>query len=374
MKKITTLGKTLFLVGMAGSLMGNQSCQQAPAKVEERQLRRRVAMGSVVAAQPIMNLPKEAGGGSFDFGFAANAQLQTVLSNTKTFSAVNAFYDPSSVGDKDKKAFYECNASNPTKAFEFAYEAACMANEPLAKISATVVDFRFLQGANVDIGFDQIAFLKGVSVQFDQAKLTMNFTATNPMLPSSSGTEFTLASVKAKQYFNSVSGKVDLVFGAFGAGLGGYYRSDMAEVVSKTMEQGFLDLKAAWDKKDSQYGGAGGWYAMVIKNCDSGILINAGNDADAGLMNGDILSIYNVAYQWSGPVCGSQLQYAIQDETPIAYARIVTTADTVSRAVIIENDPAYPHIDGKIVPGSRVYVKKLMPAPTTKTAATTTAK
>jgi hypothetical protein len=373
MNKMVMLGKTFLFFGMAASLMGAQSCQQAQTQ-PERQLRRRVAMGSVTAAQPTMVLPPEAGGGSFDFGFAANAQLQTVLSNTKTFSAVNAFYDPSTVGANDKKAFYECNASNPTKAFEFAYEAACMANEPLAKINATVVDFRFLQGASVDLGFNQLAALKGVSFRFDQAKLTMNFTATNPLLPSSSPTnEFTIASVTAKQYANSVGGKVDLVFSALGVGLGGYYRSDMASVVSQTMEQGFADLKASWDSKDSQYGGAGGWYAMVIKNCDSGILVNAGNTSDAGLMNGDILAIYNVAYQWAGPVCGSQLQFAIQDEKPIAYAKIVTTADTVSRAVIIEGDPAYPHIDGRIVPGSRVYVKKLMPLPATTATKTSTA-
>jgi hypothetical protein len=307
-----------------------------------------------------MPLPPEAGGGSFNFSYAANAQLQTALFNTKTFSAVNGFYDPNTVSPADKQAFYQCSSSNPSHAFDFSDEAVCMVNQPLARISAKVVDFRFLRGTNLDLGFSQLQFLKAASFQFDQAKLTMDFYATNPLLPGPTADGFYIGAVEGKSYFNSVGGKIGLDFGALSLGIGGYFRSDMAEVVRQTLEQGFSDLKSQWDNKDTDYGLAGGWYAMVIKNCDTGILINAGNSADAGLKNGDIVAIYSVDYQWQGAACASQLQFMIQNKI-IAYARISTTADTVSKAEIIENDPNYPHADGKIKPGSRVYLKKFAP-------------
>jgi hypothetical protein len=364
MKSIKSLVKATVLMSMAGFLMGNQGCKDTADTAAKRQLRRRVAMGGIETApgSDVMPLPPDAGGGSFNFGFAAVGQLQQVLRETKTFSTVNNFYDPSSVGEADKKAFYECSASKPAQAFEFTNEAACMVNQPLARINARVIDFRFLRGASVDLGFSNMQFLKGISAKFDQAKLTMDFEATNPLLPGPNVNGFVIGAIGHKEYFNSVAGKVDLSFSGLGLGLGGYYRSDMAEVVKKTMEQGFLDLKAQWDEKDSEYGLAGGWYAMVIKNCDSGILINAGNTADAGLKNGDILAIYNVDYQFRGPACASQLDFMIQDKI-IAYAKVVVTADTVSRAEIIENDPNYPHVDGQIKPGSRVYMKKFAPTP-----------
>lgn len=363
MNVLKSILKASLLLSMAASLMGNQGCKKDP--VAERQLRRRVAMGGIETApgSDVMPLPPQAGGGTFNFGFAAAAQLQQVLRNTKTFSAVNGFYDPGSVSEGDKKAFFECSASAPHKAFEFTNDAACMVNQPMARISANVIDFRFLRGGNVDVGFSGIQFLKGISANFDQAKLTMDFLATNPLLPGPTANGFVVGAVEGKSYFNSVGGKIDLSFGMLGLGIGGYMRSDMAEVVRKTLEQGFVDLKSQWDAKDKDYGLAGGWYAMVLKNCDAGILINAGNDADAGLKKGDILAVYNVDYGFRGAACNSQLQFMIQGESPIAYARVMTTSDTVSRAEVIENDPAYPHVDGKIRPGSRVYMKKFVDTP-----------
>jgi len=60
------------------------------------------------------------------------------------------------------------------------------------------------------------------------------------------------------------------------------------------------DLKKQWDA-------AHPWYAMVLRNCDKSIYINAGNSTDAGLIVGDIVKVQNVKYRWQGATCGSAL-------------------------------------------------------------------
>lgn len=350
--------KAAVILGVAGSLMGNQGCKEEP-KEEKRELRRRVQMGSISAPQ--MVLPQQAGGGTFDFSIALNGQLQKVLRESKTFSTAGVFYDPKTVTENDKKEFYQCSASSPTKAFELSEDTACMINMPLGYVSAQMIDFRFQRGTSVDIGITGLDVLEGLSFDFQKAKFTMNLQAQNPILGLETNGH-TLAAVEGKSHMNSLGGKVSLNFGFLKLGLGGWLKTDMAKVVEAGLADGLNSLKSDWDSNDLGSGMeniAGGWYAMVIKDCDVGIMIAAGNKSDAGLQAGDILEVYNMQYDWYGKSCNSRIRSMISTtDTPIAYVRVVKVSDTVSRAVIIENDPKFPYQDINIKPGARVYMKK----------------
>jgi hypothetical protein len=368
MKKPTLkyVTRTVTFVSLAALMMGNKGCpEEVPA--EGRQLRRRVQMGSVTSFAPTIKLPANAGGTTFNFDYAVNAQLQRVLRDTKTFSTVGVFYDPSSVSEKDKAEFYKCSASNRTRAFELSDDAACMVEMPQAQINAAITNFQFTSGGVADIGLLD-AVLKGISFNYDKAKLSMEFMANDPLIRDSSGEDRgqTLAAVDSKAYFKDVGGKVTFGLGAFTIGLGGYMASDMGNVVEQALSSGLTDLRKNWDTSaDSSRGLSGGWYAMVMKNCDNGIMINAGDGNDAGLKSDDIVAIYNTYYKWSGAVCNSQLQGSmVTTKEPVAYARITVVGNTISLAEIIQNDPAYPvNMDIKIKPGARVYMKKWAPEP-----------
>jgi hypothetical protein len=356
-KKMKLL-KIGFLFVLAGMLMGNKGCKEEPI-TEKRELRRRVQMGSIQAPQ--MVLPPQAGGGTFDFSLALNGQLQKVLRESKTFSTSGVFYDPSSIGENDKKEFYQCTASAPTKAFEISEDTACMINMPLGYVSAQMIDFRFQRGIDVDVGITGLDILEGVSFNFDKAKFTMSMQAQNPIL-TMQPQGHTLAAKNGHSYMGSVGGKVSLNFGFVKLGLGGWMQTDMAKVVEDGLSDGLKKLKTDWDQNDAQSGYenvADGWYAHVIKDCDVGIMIAAGNKSDAGLQVGDILSVYNMRYNWYGKACNSRLNYMEPTtEQPIAYVKIVRVSDTVSKAVIIDNDPNYPYQEINIKPGARVYMKK----------------
>lgn len=221
---------------------------------------------------PKMVLPAEAGGGTFDFSLALNGQLQKVLRESKTFSTAGVFYDVNSVGENDKKEFYQCSASAPTKAFELSEDTACMINMPLGYVSAQMIDFRFKNGASLDVGLANLDILKGLSFEFQKAEFTMSMQTHNPIL----GIEaqgHTLAAVNGYSHMNSLKGKVSLNFGFVNVGMGGWLKTDMAKVVEEGLADGLNKLKSDWDSNDAGSGVsniAKGWFAMVIKNCDVG--------------------------------------------------------------------------------------------------------
>lgn len=66
----------------------------------------------------------------------------------------------------------------------------------------------------------------------------------------------------------------------------------------------------------------------------------AGNKSDAGLEVDDILAVYNMQYDWHGKACNSRIRYMdVTTDEPIAYVRVKRVSDTVSRAIIITDDP-----------------------------------
>lgn len=354
MKK-PTFNKVVVLLPLALLTMGNQKCEQPQAE-PQRELRRRVEMGEIKA--PSIRLPE---GGTFDFKLAANSQMYDVLRKTKSFSTSTMDGDHSldQMTQADRDAFNRCDDDvlNPrssklmSKTGQMSTVATCMINMPQAVIEGAVTGFELTNsfGVSVDI-LKPVDF--GVSIDVKKATLTMAFEANDPLI---AGHNMATASPRANRQEFSLGAKIN--FGAFSVGPKAYFKSPLADVVQKAMVNGINDLKQQMDE-------ASPWYAMVLKNCDKAIMINAGGSSDAGLKEGDILEVYNVYYKWEGEVCNSRLTGTL-DSTgePIAVAQVDRVGNTMSLAKIIQQT------DAKIQPGSRVYVRKLIqPQPQPKQA------
>lgn len=337
--------KLLLLAPMALLLMGNQKC--ADPKVEVRELRRRVEMGAIEA--PAMSLPD---GKKFDFKFVANAQMYDVLRKTQSFSTstMDGTYHLEQMTDADRDAFNRCdddvlsggNQKLMAKTDQISTVASCMINMPQAVVEGSIMNFEVTDSNGVSLDLLKPVNL-GLSVNVTKAVLTMAFQADDPLIP---GHVLAATTSKANRYETKVGARID--FGMFSISPNHYFKSELSGVVSQAMQSGIKDLKSQMDQNSP-------WYAMVLKNCDKAVLINAGGSADAGLKKGDVLEIYNVRYRWSGEVCNSTLKGTI-DETsePIAVAEVEIVGDTMSQARIVQQTAA------KIQPGSRVYVRKLI--------------
>ncbi|MCE3009011.1 MAG: hypothetical protein LW875_00145 [Proteobacteria bacterium] len=336
--------RSSLLCGLALLMMGNEGCEEAEQK---RELRRRVQMGMVDA--PAMPLPN---GGRFDFKFAANAQMYDVLRKTQSFSTSTMRpgtpLDPSQMTDAERRAFSQCEDVDGYAPFVMSQNAACMIHMPQAIINGEIVNFQLISGGGLSISLPDFG---GLSSSFDvkKARLTMSLKADDPLIP---GHNIAATTTRANQFEMNIRAGFNL--GSIGLGPRYYYQSDLAEVVSKAMQNGISDLKTQFDEAEP-------WYAMVLKNCDKAILINAGNSSDAGLKTGDILEVYNVWYDWAGLVCDSTLMGSMRATAePIAVAQVEIVGNTFSQARIIEQTAT------KILPGARVYVRKLVQLPPTQ--------
>ena len=345
--------RLLILTPLALMLMGNQKCQQPTTEV--RELRRRVEMGAIEA--PAMSLPD---GKKFDFKFVANAQMYDVLHKTQSFSTatMDGTYQLEQMTDADRNAFNRCdddvlsgNQKMMAKTEQISTVATCMINMPQAVVEGSILNFEVTNKAGVSVDLLKPVDL-GLSVDVTKAVLAMSFQAEDPLIP---GQVLAATTSTANRYETALSAKIN--FGLFSVGPSAYFKSELSGVVSQAMQSGIKDLKKQMEQTSP-------WYAMVLKNCDKAIFINAGGASDAGLQKGDVLEIYNVRYRWSGDVCNSTLKGTI-DETaaPIAVAEVEIVGDTMSQAKIVQQTEA------KIQPGSRVYVRKLI-QPQTATATT----
>lgn len=350
---LQNITKGSVLLPLALLMMGNQQCQQP--NTTERELRRRVEMGTIEA--PAIPLPE---GGKFDFKYVANAQLYDVLRTTQSFSTstMDGTHQLEEMTQADRDAFNRCDDDvlNPSakvmgKAQTISTVASCMINMPQAVITGDVTGFELTSSAGLSINLLQPLPL-GLSVGVKKATLDMAFRAEDPLIP---GHVLAASTPSAKRQEISFSANIN--FGVFSVGPSAYFKSPLAEVVKKAMVTGISDLKAQMDK-------ASPWYAMVLRNCDKAIYINAGGASDAGLQAGDIIEIYNVVYQWEGEVCNSKLMGSMNSTalgSPIAVAKVSVVGDTMSRAEIIQQDAN----GTKIQPGSRVIYRKVVaPKPT----------
>lgn len=342
--------RIILLCPLALVLMGNQECQDPQS---QRELRRRVQMGAVNAPQ--MPLPD---GGTFDFKFAAASQMYTALKKTQSFSTstINGMqdFDLEKMDEADRAAFNQCEDTGAQFQSQDLYSkvltqnSACMIGMPQAVIKTNIVNFELTQSGGLSVGIADFANL-GVGLNFKKATLTMSMDALDPLIP---GHVIASSSPKAKRQEFAIN--LSMAPGGIGIGADFYTKTDLAKVVSTAMEKGLDDLKGQFNKAEA-------WYAQVLRNCDKAILINAGNSSDAGLQVGDQLEVYNVWYDWEGESCNSTLLGSMKaTQYPIAVVQVEIVGNTFSQAKVIEQTEV------KILPGARVYVRKLnQPVPKT---------
>ena len=339
--KTGKVAKAAMFLPLAILLMGNDQCSQGGEEVAKRELRRRVQMGAIEA--PSMAFSD---GGTFDFKYAANAQMYTVLRNTNSFStstiSPTAGLDPSTMTEAEKQAFYQCEDTAGNSAFQMSQEAACMVHMPHARINGDITNFQVTSSTGLTLDLFKLIGFSG-AFKSTKANLSMSFDAVDPLIP---GHVHASSSPTAKSQEFAMNATIN--FGEFGLGPSYYSKSDLSQVVAKAMTAGISDLKSQFDKGEP-------WFAMVLKNCDKAIMINAGNYSDAGLEVGDVLEVYNTWYDWSGDVCASTLMGAMKaSKTPIAVVQVEIVGNTFSQARVVEQTAE------KILPGARVYVRKLM--------------
>lgn len=326
----------LLMVGLGLSLMGNEGCEEGP---KPRELKRRIQMGSLDAPQ--MTLP---GGGTFDFKFAASAQMAHVLSTTDSFSYVNQL-DPGFINlnemSKEEKAAFERCGEDVDSFMKTSKTAACMVRMPQARLSTNIISFELTSKGGVTLGAPNFGGFEA-GIGFSRSKLTVAMNATHPLIE---GLEIATTRKQATQSTTSLGLTIPL--GGFSIGPSAYFADPLSDVVLSGLKKSVIDLKNQWNATDK-------WHAMVLKNCDNAIWINAGSKADVGLVEGDIFEVYNMYYEWEGEVCDSELRGAMKSSAkPIALVQVEIVGNTFSQARIIETTGE------PILPGARVEVRKL---------------
>lgn len=363
-----TVIKACSLIAIAGSMMGNQSCQEA--QPEARELKRRVQV-SYLEAPPI-RLPD---GGTFDFAYVAKQQLANILSKTNSFTTAavdpNKIYDTKGLSTAEEALFNQCAnldeetvSSNQLSAkMNFSEKASCLIDMPHGMIGGSIYDFSLISKTGATIGLAGIASLTniGASFSYQKSELSVAMRASHPLIPggfNGDNGRMLIATTDQKAYAKDWGGSLSIGFSMVQLGGNAYFKSNLSNVVEDGVTQAVKDLKKSWDQAEP-------WYAMVLKSCDKYIYINAGSSADMGLKKGDIFRIQNVTYGWEGKACGSQLLSAIDSgvatgAAPVAYAQVTNVGLTVSTAVILDKDPNYPYDPNQIIkPGARVYLEKL---------------
>ncbi len=359
--------KACSLIVIAGSMMGNESCQQA--QPEARQLKRRVQV-SYLEAPPI-RLPD---GGTFDFAYVAKQQLANILSKTNSFTTAavdpTKTYNTAGLSTAEESLFNQCAnldeevSSNGFSAkMTFSEKASCLIDMPHGMIGGSIYDFSLISRTGGSLGLAGIAALTniGASFSYQKSEMSVAMRASHPLIPGGFGGDngrMLIATTDQKSYAKDWGGSLSVGFSMLQLGGNAYFKSNLANVVEEGVKMAVKDLRKSWDEAEP-------WYAMVLKSCDKYIYINAGSSADMGLKKGDIFRIQNVTYGWEGKACGSTLLSAIDSgvasgAAPVAYAQVTNVGLTVSTAVVLDKDPNYPYDPDQVIkPGARVYLEKL---------------
>lgn len=354
--------QSLALLAIAGTMMGNQSCDKAP---EARELRRRVQMGKVTA--PPIPLPTDQfAGRKFDFAYAANTQISSILMSTKAFSTAavdpNESFNPDGLSEEAKKYFNQCGDEVSTQEFDklsnapihakmgdASKDAACLIGSPAGLINASIIDFSFKDGFGMDLSLKNLP-INMFNFNVETYQLRVGMQAHAPYDNSAHD----LAAITRDDNANKGQIGAGLNFGEFGLGLKYYYSSPLGKLVNTAFTNAVNDLKNKWNEDPGNR-----WYSMVLRNCDKYVYLDAGGANDVGLKVGDILEIKNVKYFWEGKRCASALDREIDAET-IAYVKIKNIGRNMAEGEIIEGDPAYPQIAALIYPGARAYMHKFV--------------
>lgn len=358
----------LFMI--AGSMMGNQSCQEKP---QERHLKRRVLVNNLTA--PEMRLPD---GGKFDFAYAAKQQMAAIIQKSGAFTTSGVdpskLYDTQGLSAADDEAFRQCQPVEDLETMPGAgiqaktltQISACMMELPHGILSGSIYDFSLVNQRGASLGLANIPGMVPVNGSFDfaftKSALSVSMQSEHPLLKGGmigSTGRMVLATANQKSYAKDWKGGMTIGFSLAQLGGNYYSKSSLAQVVEDGVLQSLDALRTEWDKAEP-------WYAMVVNNCDRYIRINAGSASDMGLKVGDILRVQNMNYEWKDKACASQLENLIDygvanGAAPVSYVRVTSVGLNVSQAVIITDDPSYPQdLNQTIKPGARVYLEKMV--------------
>jgi hypothetical protein len=341
--------KSGMLVGTAGLMMGNQSCQQQQV-APPRELKRIIEMGQITS--PKINLPQ---GGSFDFEYVANQQVYGVLQLSNHFALKYA--DPVetvpgtpangsqkiinvSSNDRTMLKAFAANAGVAEKP-QYSTDAECMINLPNARVGGSVNAFELIGGAGVHLGFDQagpidIGGLSTIGVDIQWAQLDLSMRATHPI------TQGILAAtnVTSKQTKTQVNFMLD--FGGFSVGPSAYYQTPLAKVTEKALTSGvdglYTQLQANPDYE---------WYSRVLMNHDTHLVILGGANVNAKV--GDQFNVYNELYYWDGDPCKSKYYGGgASADKPVAVIELDWVGDEVSRGKVITQTDENPVLGAKV--------------------------
>lgn len=320
-----------FVIGI--SLISNNGYGKKPSQ-KPRTLLRKAQMG--VLTTPPMPLVNDQ---VFDFKFAANAQFYYVLKQTESFYTAGSGLDHDLVkmDENEKEDFFQCREEE-LSAMSMHRTAACMIEMPQIKIDSWVESLELKSELQGWVALEHFANF-GSSAYIKKSILTMDFQANDPLIERKN---IAASRPTAKRKELKVKGEVK--FGEISMGAGYYYSTPLAKVLNTAMNKGISKLKDQMDLVEE-----GAWYAMVKKNCDDILYINAGEDAK--LKVGDQLAIYNVLYDWEGAPCDSALRGSSKEsDKPIAIVEIFRVGDTFSIAKYIQREEV------AIIPGARAYL------------------
>ena len=343
--------KSGMLVGTAGLMMGNQSCQQD--QTSGRELKRSVEMGKIIS--PKINLPQ---GGSFDFEYVANQQVYAVLQNSEHFALryappVEAVPNAPITISENKRINVTKNDKMMLKAFaansgvaekpQYSNSAECMINLPNARIGGSVNAFEMIGGGGVNIGFNQmgpieVGGLAGVNFAIQFAQLDLSMRATHPLTNGILGA----SNVTSKQTKTEVS--FNLNVSGFNIGPSAYYQTPLAKVTKTALTKGVNELYADMKKEE--------WFSRVLMNHDTHLVMLGGTNLNVQV--GDTFNVYNELYYWDGEPCNSKY-YGGGASTPVATIEIDWVGDEVSRGKVTVQTDENP------VLGAKVKLLKLAP-------------
>lgn len=345
-KQLTlNLLKSGMLIGTAGLMMGNQSCQQE--QVSGRELKRIIEMSKITS--PKINLPQ---GGSFDFEYVANQQVYTVLQNSEHFALryaapVEPVPNSPITTSENKRLNVTANDKMMLKAFaansgfadkpQYSNSAECMINLPNARVGGSVNAFEMIGGGGVNIGFNpmgpiEVGGLAGLNFAIQFAQLDLSMRATHPLTDGI----LAAANVTSKQTKTEVS--FNLNVSGFNVGPSAYYQTPLAKVTKNALTKGVNDLYASMKAKED-------WYTRVLMNHDTHLVILGGTNVNAKV--GDTFSVYNELYYWEGDPCNSKY-YGGGASAPVATIELDWVGDEVSRGKVIVQTDENPVLGAKV--------------------------
>jgi hypothetical protein len=349
-KHFSQLIKGLFFVALAGSLMGNQGCEQKPEALplSGRQLKKRADLGQITAST--MNLP---GGGKFDFRFVANAQIYDVLVKSGQFAMT---YEqptaeaqlPVSINGRDAQKLKSWRLMPKVNSYaQYSDEASCMINIPQVRIGGTIRSFEAVGGGGVSIGFNpagsfDVSMIPSASVMIEKAQLDLGLVAYSPLTKGL----FSSIDVTSKQ--TKVDLNLSINFGNFSLGPKFYFQSPLSKVTKSGLEKA---VKVIADDLQQVP-----WNTRVLADHDTHIAIMGGSNV--GLREGDQLAIYNETHYWEGEPCKSKyLGGASNSKEPVAIIEVTELGEDIAQTRVLMQTDRNPK------EGAKVVVHKLVEDP-----------